>query len=319
MAMRLKGRTTMNARHATALVVLCIASSQAACGGAKPFLLDRAMETSAHGTGEVGVGAATVTRKNVVTGVGGEDSSLGPYAAQALNRDIGATEGAAGITTAVDIVERVDDAFGVHSFTFEIASTLPDGSVVRTRSEETNVATGGETALRWGLAACAVTCLAPVTILGAIIGAGGDVGIIPIVGSLALAVPGLGLVCAAPALNDHTEDRSQRASDAFRAALREHAGRLAPALAQTQVVANRARAAPAAAQPQVSGSASSNAPVRWYYRVDDERVGPVLAQELGELLARRVLPADVLVWHEGMAQWLPAKDVPELAARIPSQ
>jgi uncharacterized membrane protein len=47
----------------------------------------------------------------------------------------------------------------------------------------------------------------------------------------------------------------------------------------------------------------------WYYAENNEQRGPVLESELKGLLAGK-LPADTLVWKEGMANWTAAAQVP---------
>ena len=53
----------------------------------------------------------------------------------------------------------------------------------------------------------------------------------------------------------------------------------------------------------------------WYYSKDrTERQGPGSTDELRELLRRGLLPADALVWREGMSDWTPASEQAELSA-----
>ena len=50
----------------------------------------------------------------------------------------------------------------------------------------------------------------------------------------------------------------------------------------------------------------------WYFIQDDRQVGPVALEQLQQAVSTgQVLPTD-LVWHSGMADWLPVKKVPEL-------
>lgn len=46
----------------------------------------------------------------------------------------------------------------------------------------------------------------------------------------------------------------------------------------------------------------------FYYAVGDQRQGPVSAEDLSKI----VLPPDTLVWSEGMPDWVPVREVPEL-------
>lgn len=52
----------------------------------------------------------------------------------------------------------------------------------------------------------------------------------------------------------------------------------------------------------------------WYYSQNNTQMGPVSEQELVGKLASGELPAEALVWCEGMANWAPAAGVPELVA-----
>ena len=50
----------------------------------------------------------------------------------------------------------------------------------------------------------------------------------------------------------------------------------------------------------------------WYFIQDDRQVRPVALEQLQQAVSTgQVLPTD-LVWHSGMADWLPVKKVPEL-------
>jgi hypothetical protein len=51
----------------------------------------------------------------------------------------------------------------------------------------------------------------------------------------------------------------------------------------------------------------------WFYAQGSERVGPVTGQQLMTLIASGQVAQTDLVWHEGMPQWQPAGQVPELA------
>jgi uncharacterized membrane protein len=52
----------------------------------------------------------------------------------------------------------------------------------------------------------------------------------------------------------------------------------------------------------------------WYYAENNEQRGPVLESDLKGLLASRKLPAETLVWKEGMSNWTAASQVPALSA-----
>src|SRR5476649_2344383 len=47
----------------------------------------------------------------------------------------------------------------------------------------------------------------------------------------------------------------------------------------------------------------------WYYAADNEQKGPVNESELKANLASGKLPADALVWKDGMDNWTPANQV----------
>jgi uncharacterized membrane protein len=51
----------------------------------------------------------------------------------------------------------------------------------------------------------------------------------------------------------------------------------------------------------------------WYYAENNEQKGPVIESDLKGMLATHKLPADALVWKEGMAAWTPASQVAALA------
>jgi len=51
----------------------------------------------------------------------------------------------------------------------------------------------------------------------------------------------------------------------------------------------------------------------WYYAENNEQRGPVLEADLKGLLASNKVPADTLVWKEGMANWTPASQVASLS------
>jgi uncharacterized membrane protein len=53
----------------------------------------------------------------------------------------------------------------------------------------------------------------------------------------------------------------------------------------------------------------------WYYAVNNEQKGPISETELKGQLAASRIPADSLVWTDGMANWTPASEVSALAVR----
>lgn len=55
----------------------------------------------------------------------------------------------------------------------------------------------------------------------------------------------------------------------------------------------------------------------WYYLIDGEQIGPVPSTDLKELADSGVLHGSDLVWKEGMADWIPASQVPGLLSAQP--
>ena len=53
----------------------------------------------------------------------------------------------------------------------------------------------------------------------------------------------------------------------------------------------------------------------WYYAADNEQKGPINESELKTNLASGKLPADALVWKDGMDNWTPANQVPAFTFR----
>jgi len=53
--------------------------------------------------------------------------------------------------------------------------------------------------------------------------------------------------------------------------------------------------------------------MQWYYNEGSERRGPVSHEELQSLISQGRVGPDNLAWREGMANWVRAGDLPELA------
>jgi uncharacterized membrane protein len=53
----------------------------------------------------------------------------------------------------------------------------------------------------------------------------------------------------------------------------------------------------------------------WYYAANNEQKGPINESELKANLASNKLPADTLVWKDGMDNWTPASQVPAFTFR----
>ncbi len=69
-------------------------------------------------------------------------------------------------------------------------------------------------------------------------------------------------------------------------------------------------------QPTMAGTQELVPPAgrRWWYRKNDSQVGPVEEKVLQQYLTSGMLSPDDFVWADGMPQWLPARQVPELAS-----
>lgn len=84
----------------------------------------------------------------------------------------------------------------------------------------------------------------------------------------------------------------------------------------TAIVTTRAASKEAASVAEPSGSGPpgrSMTPV-WHYAVGAEQCGPVTLLELRGMIASSQLMPDDNVWKEGMADWIPIRDVAELRA-----
>ncbi|HEX5596650.1 MAG TPA: SPFH domain-containing protein [Micromonosporaceae bacterium] len=79
-----------------------------------------------------------------------------------------------------------------------------------------------------------------------------------------------------------------------------------PQPADPQVVPQQAAPQPAAGPPPLP------TPVQWYVGVNGQQQGPYDQAGLAAQAAAGVLTPATLVWRAGMAQWLPAGQVPEL-------
>jgi len=53
----------------------------------------------------------------------------------------------------------------------------------------------------------------------------------------------------------------------------------------------------------------------WYYAANNEQKGPINESELKANFAANKLPADTLVWKDGMENWTPASQVPAFTFR----
>lgn len=56
----------------------------------------------------------------------------------------------------------------------------------------------------------------------------------------------------------------------------------------------------------------------WFWASYGVRQGPVSSQQLADMLNKGIVAGDVDVFHVGLDEWVPAEDVEELVAFIPS-
>jgi hypothetical protein len=57
----------------------------------------------------------------------------------------------------------------------------------------------------------------------------------------------------------------------------------------------------------------SNSPSRLYYAaLDGKQAGPFSETEIARLIGDKKIVKETQVWHQGMSQWKPAEDVPEI-------
>lgn len=73
---------------------------------------------------------------------------------------------------------------------------------------------------------------------------------------------------------------------------------------------------PSTKRPETPRSPQEERPIeqdQWFYSSADENyVGPVEKEQLISLLESRTLTPDALVWHPGMSDWEPIRDVPQI-------
>jgi hypothetical protein len=59
-------------------------------------------------------------------------------------------------------------------------------------------------------------------------------------------------------------------------------------------------------------TAPEGGPPDWYYAIGAQTFGPVAAGKITQLLRDKTIPETVMVWTEGMANWSPIEQVPQL-------
>lgn len=54
----------------------------------------------------------------------------------------------------------------------------------------------------------------------------------------------------------------------------------------------------------------------WYYSQNNQQLGPVSEDQLKSMLRGASLPSSSLVWKEGMTDWKPVSEIPELSIAV---
>lgn len=57
----------------------------------------------------------------------------------------------------------------------------------------------------------------------------------------------------------------------------------------------------------------------WYYRMDDQTLGPLSSRQLRELAQTGALAQDTFVWKQGLAKWVAARKIKGLMAKLAPQ
>ena len=78
----------------------------------------------------------------------------------------------------------------------------------------------------------------------------------------------------------------------------------------TEAPAQVADAPPPLTPPRLAADATAG---RWFYARDGQRQGPVSSETIRHLRAANGITGESLVWRQGMVDWTPLRDVPELA------
>jgi hypothetical protein len=58
----------------------------------------------------------------------------------------------------------------------------------------------------------------------------------------------------------------------------------------------------------------SDVPTAWFAAVRGERMGPLTIDQIAQLVRKGTVHSQTNMWKKGMAQWLPAAQIPELAS-----
>jgi hypothetical protein len=53
-------------------------------------------------------------------------------------------------------------------------------------------------------------------------------------------------------------------------------------------------------------------PARWYHLQGEEQLGPIDLEAMRELVLDGTVEPDTYVWADGMADWLPAREIPAI-------
>ncbi|MCA8977448.1 MAG: DUF4339 domain-containing protein [Planctomycetes bacterium] len=72
------------------------------------------------------------------------------------------------------------------------------------------------------------------------------------------------------------------------------------------------------APPPLPAATDSPSDLVWFHADDGERHGPIADAELRQMLRYRRIEPDTLVWRQGMDEWQPANDLPELFGDLPA-
>lgn len=71
----------------------------------------------------------------------------------------------------------------------------------------------------------------------------------------------------------------------------------------------------ASAEPVAAAAAETDSTAEWFYSSAGQQTGPVPHAHLVAWLESGQLPADTLIWRDGMAEWTAAAQTPEFAGR----
>jgi hypothetical protein len=239
-----------------AIVVLVIAG--AGCAAPRAFVLsdpDKPLPGN-FGDSPVGLQAADVNA-TIIAMPAGSSSPLGAdvtsIIAETMNRGLDAQASSTGLSTTVTVRESAlgsTQVFGV-----AVETKLPDGTVVATRSSDTDVASGMETPVVWGLIGVGFCCGAPIIISGAL--TSGGIIILPLlIAAIVMAIPALAATIALPfARSAFLDGRIRAASNLVVSAVQANAAAVRERLAGASGTAQRTPSA----SPHATGRPTATA------------------------------------------------------------